>query len=147
MDPHVAEPIPLDPGWCKCGLSLDHPDHLPAPPEKPKVDSEGFLARKRIKDFLDRHGSWVGDERVLKHRNGGRELRYTHAAVDQLTAEEAKQEIIDILWAHCDKGICRGCSADIWWIRNDAGKAVPYSAAGVVHFQDCKARQQFKKGA
>jgi hypothetical protein len=45
-----------------------------------------------------------------------------------------------------DKGQCRGCGAEIWWItHNKSGKKVPYTPEGLNHFADCPAAAQFKK--
>lgn len=141
---HVAKESRLDPGYCVCGVALDAPEHLPAPPQ---VDSAAFMKRKRIKEFLDRHGDWRGELRILTDKRG-RKIEYTHEGVDKVAAEDLDQEIIDLLWLHADRGQCRGCNAEIFWMKSKTGKAMPYSKAGVVHFSDCPDRQQFrKKGA
>jgi hypothetical protein len=142
--PHVPEPMPLDPGACKCGLTLDHPDHIAAlPPAAPESGAEVY--RKRIADFLNRNGSGFGDARSMKSKSGGIELTYSLSQLAGLDEARAKQAIIDILWQHADKSTCRGCNADIWWITSNANKKTPYDASGQIHFVLCPAREQFKK--
>jgi len=145
--PTIFEQNP-DPNVCECGLDKDHPEHVPPPP---KVDSEAFLRRKRIKEFLDRHGAWRGEQRVLPGRNGGRSITYTHAGVDEVPDEQLAQEMIDILCAHADQSRCGnankpGCGAVIWWIENPStGKKVSYQGDGQIHYAACKVWQQMKK--
>lgn len=45
-----------------------------------------------------------------------------------------------------DEGKCRGCQARIFWVTHKNGKKVPYTGAGLNHFVDCPAAEQFKKG-
>jgi hypothetical protein len=140
---HVAREVPLDPGYCVCGVALDAPEHIPAPP---KVDSAAFMKRRHIKEFIDRHGQWSGEIRTLVDKRG-RRVEYTHEGVDSVAEAHLDQEIIDLLWLHADRGTCRGCNAEIFWMKSQTGKAMPYSKAGVVHFVDCPARKQFSKGS
>ena len=142
LGPHVAKPMPLDPGACQCGLTLDHPDHIAAPPAAPEDGAEVY--RKRIADFLNRNGAGFGEIRNMTNRRGDA-LTYPLAWIDTLDESQAKQVMIDLLWRHADKSTCRGCNADIWWIVSNTQKKTPYTAAGLIHFVDCSARDQFKK--
>ena len=145
IGPHAYEEIALDPGWCKCGLSKDHSDHVADAPAPAAPSPDAVVIHLRIKEFLDRYGESNGSRiRILKNRQN-KEVIYDLVVVDELSAAAAAQEMIDILWLHADKGTCRGCQADIWWIRSNKGKAIPYSALGVVHFVDCPARAQFRR--
>jgi hypothetical protein len=145
LDKHVAEELRLDPGYCKCGLSLDHEDHIPAP-EKPKDEAlQAPEYRKRLLDFLTRNGTGTGDYRTLKKRTAGH-VQYSLTQEGALDESAAKQRLIDLLWIHCDRNTCRGCNADIWWIKNNIGKPIPYDASGQIHFVTCSLRDRFKKG-
>jgi hypothetical protein len=44
-----------------------------------------------------------------------------------------------------DKGVCKGCGRDIWWVKHKNGKAVPYTWEGLNHFIDCPKANEFKK--
>jgi len=136
--PDMFDPDP-NPNICACGLDREHPEHLPPPPPP----DPAFMARVRIKAFLDKHAVWRGSLRTLVGRRGP--ITYNPATIDALPTEEVAQEAIDILWAHADQGQCRGCAEQIFWMRNDAGKAVPYDKDMQIHFATCPQRQQFKK--
>jgi len=43
-----------------------------------------------------------------------------------------------------DKGTCRGCGADIWWVVHKSGKKAPYTAEALNHFADCPQANNFK---
>ena len=43
-----------------------------------------------------------------------------------------------------DKGTCRGCNAEIWWVVHKNGKRAPYTATGLNHFADCPKAQSFR---
>lgn len=43
------------------------------------------------------------------------------------------------------KGFCRGCQAPVYWVTHKNKKPVPYTPAGLNHFQDCPQREQFRK--
>lgn len=40
---------------------------------------------------------------------------------------------------------CGGCGASIYFVLHSNGKRVPYTEAGLNHFVDCPARDQFKR--
>ena len=40
---------------------------------------------------------------------------------------------------------CRGCQAQIFWIRTNAGKNMPVDPDGVSHFATCSRAAQFRK--
>jgi hypothetical protein len=145
MDPHVAEEVPLDPGYCRCGLALDHQDHIPAPAQPRGEAAEAGEYRSRLLSFLNRNGAGTGDYRTLKDKRGSH-VQYSITRESALDEDGAKQRIIDLLWLHADKRTCKGCNADIWWIKNNIDKAVPYTAAGLIHFVDCPLRDRFMKG-
>jgi hypothetical protein len=44
-----------------------------------------------------------------------------------------------------NKGVCRGCGAEIYWVRHKNGKATPYTPAGMNHFLDCPKAKEFKR--
>ena len=46
-----------------------------------------------------------------------------------------------------DKARCRGCGAEIYWIKTRAGKRAPYTREGINHFADCPEAAQFRGGA
>lgn len=56
------------------------------------------------------------------------------------------QRIRDLLFAVGDLARCKGCGAQIVWVKHKDGKAVPYTTEGLNHFRDCPARDQFRKG-
>lgn len=43
------------------------------------------------------------------------------------------------------KFVCRGCGAQVYWIRHANGKLVPYTQFGLNHFVDCPNREDFRK--
>lgn len=101
----------------------------------------------------------------LKQQNDG---EHNHSVDDIIrrTMEPTPQEIIDritkritageamirelelrvqmILQHVGDKGVCKGCSRDIWWVKHKNGKAVPYTWEGLNHFIDCPKAKEFK---
>lgn len=40
---------------------------------------------------------------------------------------------------------CRGCPATIYMVRHKNGAIAPYTAAGISHFADCPAANQFSR--
>jgi hypothetical protein len=40
---------------------------------------------------------------------------------------------------------CRGCEAEIFWVRHLNGRSTPYTSAGVNHFVNCPKAADFKK--
>lgn len=57
----------------------------------------------------------------------------------------ARQAMIDLLWNVGNSAHCNGCGAGIFWITHKNGKKTPYTPAGLNHFVDCPASQQFRK--
>jgi hypothetical protein len=43
------------------------------------------------------------------------------------------------------KTTCRGCPATIYMVRHSNGAITPYTEAGLNHFVDCVAREQFAR--
>lgn len=44
-----------------------------------------------------------------------------------------------------DKGRCRGCGAEIWWVKTRRGKPAPYDTDGLSHFATCPQAKTFRK--
>lgn len=44
-----------------------------------------------------------------------------------------------------DRGHCRGCQAEIFWIRHKTGRISPYNANGESHFATCVDAERFRK--
>lgn len=44
-----------------------------------------------------------------------------------------------------DPGVCRGCGAQIFWVRHKNGKITPYERSGLNHFAVCPKWKEFKK--
>jgi len=44
-----------------------------------------------------------------------------------------------------DPGECRACHALIFWVKHRNGRKTPYTPAGLNHFVDCPAREEFKR--
>ena len=38
---------------------------------------------------------------------------------------------------------CPACQTEMWWVTHKNGKKAPYTIAGVVHFNECKAAEGF----
>ena len=45
-----------------------------------------------------------------------------------------------------DLGKCRGCDAEIWWVKHKSGKAAPYQSDGAIHFTSCPQANRFRRG-
>lgn len=60
-------------------------------------------------------------------------------------AATLRETVGRLLTAVGDKGQCRGCGAEIWWLVHRNGKKVPYTAAGLNHFIDCPNAKDFKR--
>jgi len=44
-----------------------------------------------------------------------------------------------------ERGVCRGCQAEIWWAKHPkTGKPHPYNADGVSHFATCPNAGEFR---
>lgn len=61
------------------------------------------------------------------------------------TTARLRDNISKLLTNTADRGICRGCGAQIFWLRHKNGRATPYTAEGANHFIDCAARDEFKR--
>ncbi len=68
-----------------------------------------------------------------------------HDSHDAESCVEAQSQAMKKLLAQIsDQGLCRGCQARIFWVTHNNGKKVPYTSAGLNHFVNCPAREQFK---
>lgn len=48
------------------------------------------------------------------------------------------------LQQHGDMKLCKGCPANIFWVRHANGKAAPYNITGESHFATCPNANQFR---
>lgn len=60
---------------------------------------------------------------------------------------ELEARILALLRVVGNPALCRGCGAEIFWIKTRAGKAAPYTPAGVNHFSDCPQANRFRGGS
>jgi hypothetical protein len=56
--------------------------------------------------------------------------------IGQFAAEIAKR-FTRLLDQVGDRGTCKACGKQIWWITTKAKKKAPYTAEGINHFADC----------
>lgn len=56
-----------------------------------------------------------------------------------------QKNIEDLFLQIADRGKCRGCGAEIFWVTHKNGKKVPYTILGLNHFIDCPQAKRFKK--
>lgn len=45
-----------------------------------------------------------------------------------------------------DRGVCKGCGKQIWWVVHKSGSKAPYTMEALNHFADCPKADRFKKG-
>ena|GEM_PF-6536872 len=66
---------------------------------------------------------------------------------DYESAVEEYRDRIEKLLAisGADKGRCRACGKEIWWLKTKSGKAMPWTRDGVSHFADCPQANQFRR--
>ena len=64
-----------------------------------------------------------------------------------LTQElERTRMLAHVLLKHVGQpAICKGCGAEIYWVRHLNGKNVPYDPDGLNHFGSCVRADQFRK--
>ena len=62
-----------------------------------------------------------------------------------MTHEEAIERIAALLKNAGQLAKCRGCGADIYWVRHANGVRAPYTPEGLNHFADCPAAGTFRK--
>jgi len=43
-----------------------------------------------------------------------------------------------------DRGKCKGCGKEIWWVKHRNGAKAPYTGEGINHFIDCPKAKRFK---
>lgn len=69
----------------------------------------------------------------------------THANGDVCAGAQAEATLA--LLQNCgDKGICSGCSAEIYWMKHrKTGRPTPYTPAGLNHHIDCIKAADFKR--
>ena len=75
------------------------------------------------------------------------EFATLRATADEVLARLGKsQETIRRLLANVGgAGRCRGCGADIFWVRHLNDKMTPYDADGTNHFATCPQAKDFKR--
>jgi len=66
---------------------------------------------------------------------------YDHSAK---TSESIAKQIA-LLKVLGTSGKCRGCHADIWWLRTKTGQLAPFNTEGVSHFSDCPKADVFRR--
>ncbi len=59
--------------------------------------------------------------------------------------DEMKANVAKLLAAVGQRGACRGCGREIWWLVHSNGKRAPYTRAGLNHFIDCPRAKEFKR--
>lgn len=67
-------------------------------------------------------------------------------AAEPIEALQLRENIGTLLHQIGEKGNCRGCGREIWWVRHKNGKKAPYTSEGLNHFADCPVGDRFKKG-
>ena len=45
-----------------------------------------------------------------------------------------------------DRGECKACHKEIWWVTYKSGKKAPITAEALNHFADCPNAKDFKNG-
>lgn len=77
------------------------------------------------------------DDLVAKLTTLVQDVERTHQAL--------RKNVYTLLNTLGDKAQCKGCGADIWWIKTRAGKNAPITAVGLNHFADCPKADRFRK--
>jgi hypothetical protein len=57
----------------------------------------------------------------------------------------ARKNMAELLRHAGEQGICRGCSAEIYWVVHRNKKPTPYNPDGTNHFGSCKNRELFRR--
>jgi len=66
------------------------------------------------------------------------------AATQEL--ERLKKQVRALLEKVADKGVCRACKAEVYWVRHlNSGKQVPYDATALNHFASCPFADEFRQ--
>lgn len=58
---------------------------------------------------------------------------------------EARKRMAELLRHTGEPGICRGCSAEIFWVIHRNRKPTPYDQDGTNHFVTCRNRELFRR--
>lgn len=62
-----------------------------------------------------------------------------------MTSKELKEYLRPLMNAVGERGTCKGCGVDIYWVEHLNGKIVPYTPTGLNHFIDCPKAARFRK--
>lgn len=63
----------------------------------------------------------------------------------EATVETLRGNITRLLTAVGDKGQCKGCGAEIWWLTHKNGRKGIYDPDGTSHFVTCPEATRFKR--
>ena len=66
-------------------------------------------------------------------------------AESRAETDRARDNAASILRHTAQPGRCRGCKAEIFWLRHNNGKNVPYDADGMNHFITCPEARLFAR--
>lgn len=58
------------------------------------------------------------------------------------TCEERLQKLLKVIGS---KSKCKGCYADIYWVKTPGGKNMPVDIDGTPHWASCPQAEDFKK--
>lgn len=59
--------------------------------------------------------------------------------------DQARALMVNLLGLVGDRGLCKGCKAEIYWVQHNNGRRAPYGPDGVNHFAVCSQADQFRK--
>lgn len=62
----------------------------------------------------------------------------------QAELQKAERRMTLLLSNVGDAGRCRGCRADVLWVRHASGKIAPYDLNGEPHFATCPKADEFR---
>lgn len=61
------------------------------------------------------------------------------------TAEELHKNIAALLKNVGQVSTCKGCGAQMWWVKHNNGKRAPYDIDGTNHFVTCPRANDFRR--
>ncbi len=107
------------------------------------MESLDRAADKR-KDYSQGHDGIYDIKKLVAERDELDRL-LQDALARNAKLEEIDNRMFQLLTYVGNKGTCKGCGDEIWWVTHLRGAKTPYTRAGLNHFIDCSNAKDFRK--
>lgn len=114
------------------------------------AETRVLVLEQRVEEIQERSNELLRELELLRETGLPAPEPCQRAADELEKSREEKRElqtnVIHLLNQVGDRGACKKCPKEIWWVRMRSGRTAPYTADALNHFADCPHADEFRKG-